>query len=111
MFCSVLGSGMNYHLAENRLVRDIFELGDKVSNLSSADLKQSKHDRVNAFFIESKNLRDQKCLILNFDFSTWPMQLLLRLEPYLEAKIGTKDPSFWLANAFSDTIWLFFGVQ
>lgn len=48
MFCSVLGSGMNYHLAENRLLREIFDLGDKVSNLCSADLKQFKHDRVSS---------------------------------------------------------------
>lgn len=44
--CSVLGSGMNFHLAENRLLREIFGLGEKISLLSGADLKQSKHDRV-----------------------------------------------------------------
>ena len=50
MFCSVLGSGTNYHLAENRFVREIFDLGDKISSMTSADLKQSKHDRVNFLF-------------------------------------------------------------
>lgn len=49
--CSVLGSGMNYHLAENRLLRDIFTLGDKVSMLTSAQLKQSKYERVSSLQI------------------------------------------------------------
>lgn len=42
--CFVLGSGMNLHLAENDLIRDIFELGSPVSGLDSS-VKMSKFTR------------------------------------------------------------------
>ncbi|XP_014244492.1 interferon-related developmental regulator 1 [Cimex lectularius] len=41
-FCQVLGSGMNLHLTENDLLRDVLELGEKVSHLSMSSNKQSK---------------------------------------------------------------------
>uniref|UniRef100_A0A0A9XFE8 Interferon-related developmental regulator 1 n=1 Tax=Lygus hesperus TaxID=30085 RepID=A0A0A9XFE8_LYGHE len=40
-FCQVLGSGMNLHLSENVLLRDILELGEKMSPTATA-MKQSK---------------------------------------------------------------------
>lgn len=42
-FCSVLGSGMNLHLAENELLREIFELGPPVTELVA---KATKFERV-----------------------------------------------------------------
>lgn len=44
-FCQVLGSGMNLHLTENDLVRDIFELGERLSPPYYAANKQTKHER------------------------------------------------------------------
>lgn len=45
-FCQVLGSGMNLHLTENELLRDVFELGEKLSPLNYAANKQTKQERV-----------------------------------------------------------------
>ncbi|XP_046388812.1 interferon-related developmental regulator 2 [Ischnura elegans] len=44
-FCQVLGPGMNLHLTENYLVREIFELGERVSLLNGAVYKASKLER------------------------------------------------------------------
>ncbi|XP_034241986.1 interferon-related developmental regulator 2 [Thrips palmi] len=44
-FCQVLGSGMNLHLTENDLLRDVFELGEKLSPLNYAANKQTKQER------------------------------------------------------------------
>ena len=44
-FCQVLGSGMNLHLTDNELLRDVFELGEKVSPLTYASNKQTKQER------------------------------------------------------------------
>ncbi|XP_021919874.1 interferon-related developmental regulator 2 [Zootermopsis nevadensis] len=44
-FCQVLGSGMNLHLTENDLVRDIFELGERLSPPYYAANKQTKLER------------------------------------------------------------------
>lgn len=44
-FCQILGSGMNLHLTENELLRDIFELGSKVVPITMAANKQNKLER------------------------------------------------------------------
>lgn len=44
-FCQVLGSGTNLHLSENELLRDVLELGEKITPLNCAALKQSKIER------------------------------------------------------------------
>ncbi|XP_054287052.1 interferon-related developmental regulator 2-like [Macrosteles quadrilineatus] len=44
-FCQVLGSGMNLHLSENDLLREVFELGEKLVHLNLAAHKQSKIER------------------------------------------------------------------
>ncbi|XP_071443704.1 interferon-related developmental regulator 2 [Hetaerina americana] len=44
-FCQVLGPGMNLHLTENYLVREIFELGERVSPLNVAVYKATKLER------------------------------------------------------------------
>lgn len=44
--CNSLGSGLNTHLAENELLRDIFELGDKVVIGEVPTSKTSKLERV-----------------------------------------------------------------
>lgn len=41
-FCQVLGSGLNLHLRENDLLRDILELGEKISPLNMNAVKQTK---------------------------------------------------------------------
>lgn len=43
-FCDLLGSGMNHHLAENEVIRDIFELGPVVLDLDYK--KTNKSDMV-----------------------------------------------------------------
>jgi len=44
-FCYVLKSGMNLHLAENDLLRDIFELGTPLSSLDYSNSKLTKFER------------------------------------------------------------------
>ncbi|KAI5722576.1 hypothetical protein M8J76_010526 [Diaphorina citri] len=44
-FCTILASGINLHLSENELVRDVLDLGEKLSPLNTAALKQSKQER------------------------------------------------------------------
>ncbi|KAG8334499.1 Interferon- developmental regulator 1, partial [Homalodisca vitripennis] len=44
-FCQVLGSGMNLNLTENDLLRDVFELGEKLVPLNMAAHKQSRIER------------------------------------------------------------------
>lgn len=45
LFLQVLGSGLNLHLTENDLVREIFELGERSPPYCAAN-KQTKHERV-----------------------------------------------------------------
>lgn len=56
-FCAVLGSGVNLHLAENELVRDVLELGPRLSPLNSAALKASKQERVSSYIYSGMVLR------------------------------------------------------
>lgn len=44
-FCQVLGSGMNLHLSENDLLREVFELGEKLVPYNMAAHKQSRIER------------------------------------------------------------------
>ncbi|RWS15151.1 interferon-related developmental regulator 1-like isoform X1 [Dinothrombium tinctorium] len=44
-FCQVLGSGMNLHLTENELLRDIFELGPPIDYSNNIAHKTSKFER------------------------------------------------------------------
>ncbi|KAG8227543.1 hypothetical protein J437_LFUL008415 [Ladona fulva] len=44
-FCQVLGPGMNLHLTENYLLREIFKLGERVTLLNGAMYKASKLER------------------------------------------------------------------
>lgn len=71
--CSVLGSGMNFHLAENRFLRQIFGLGDKISLMTGADLKQSKQERhlANAAAFKHRTItrgknRDKRSVVLSY---------------------------------------------
>nr|CAD7435227.1 unnamed protein product [Timema monikensis] len=58
----VLGSGMNLHLTENDLVRDIFELGERISPLNFAAHKQSKLERhlMNAAAFKARTISRSK---------------------------------------------------
>ncbi|CAM1154425.1 Uncharacterised protein g11220 [Pycnogonum litorale] len=42
---SALGPGMNRHLAENELLRDVFELGTPLTPMTAAENKISKNER------------------------------------------------------------------
>nr|CAD7445635.1 unnamed protein product [Timema bartmani] len=61
-FCQVLGSGMNLHLTENDLVRDIFELGERISPVNFAAHKQSKLERhlMNAAAFKARTISRSK---------------------------------------------------
>lgn len=66
--CNSLGSGLNTHLAENELLRDIFELGDKVVIGEVPTSKTSKLERnlVNAAAFKARTIsrgknRDKRC--------------------------------------------------
>nr|CAD7603112.1 unnamed protein product [Timema genevievae] len=58
----VLGSGMNLHLTENDLVRDIFELGERISPVNFAAHKQSKLERhlMNAAAFKARTISRSK---------------------------------------------------
>lgn len=43
-----LGSGLNLHLKENDLLRDVLQLGEKISSVSSPTHRQSKLERVSS---------------------------------------------------------------
>lgn len=47
----VLGPGLNLHLAENDLLRDVFELGERPSLLNGAMQKTTKLERVSGEFV------------------------------------------------------------
>lgn len=44
--CHILGPGLNTHLSENELLRDIFELGDKLIISEITVNKQTKLEKV-----------------------------------------------------------------
>lgn len=46
VLCQALGSGMNMHMTENDLVRDILSLGPKLCQTTLLSNKQSKLERV-----------------------------------------------------------------
>lgn len=55
--CHILGPGLNTHLAENELLRDIFELGARLVINELPTTKQTKLERVsNQLYIEEFTL-------------------------------------------------------
>lgn len=56
MMCQTLGSGLNLHLAENELLREVFQLGPKLILGDNQMLKQSKLERVSS---------DGDCLVVD----------------------------------------------
>ncbi|CAH0384027.1 unnamed protein product [Bemisia tabaci] len=58
VFCQVLGSGMNLHLKENDLLREILDLGEKITDLNVAVSKQSKLERhlINAAAFKARSI-------------------------------------------------------
>ncbi|KAL1117869.1 hypothetical protein AAG570_004182, partial [Ranatra chinensis] len=70
-FCQVLGSGMNLHLTENDFLREILELGEKISPLNLSNSKKSKQERhmANAANFKARSIsraknRDKRSAIL-----------------------------------------------
>uniref|UniRef100_A0A1B6DSJ9 Interferon-related developmental regulator N-terminal domain-containing protein n=1 Tax=Clastoptera arizonana TaxID=38151 RepID=A0A1B6DSJ9_9HEMI len=71
-FCHVLGSGMNLHLTENDLLRDVFELGEKLVPLNIAANKASKLERhlMNAANFKARSIsraknRDKRSAVIS----------------------------------------------
>ncbi|XP_066992711.1 interferon-related developmental regulator 2 isoform X2 [Anabrus simplex] len=71
-FCQVLGSGMNLHLTENDLVREIFCLGERLP-FNSASHKQTKLERhlMNAAAFKARTIsrsknRDKRSAVMAF---------------------------------------------
>lgn len=58
-FCELLGTGINQHLAENEVVRDIFSLGAPIIHTDLPKVKRSdnSHENMLADKIRTKNLR------------------------------------------------------
>ena len=50
-FCHMLGSGMNLHLAQNELLRDIFALGAPLLQDQAAGLKNKTSKMERVFYI------------------------------------------------------------
>lgn len=61
VLCHTLGSGLNMHLAENELLRDIFQLGDKLI-IDMPSLKQTKLERhlLNAAAFKARTISRSK---------------------------------------------------
>ncbi|KAF4520348.1 hypothetical protein B566_EDAN009870 [Ephemera danica] len=61
-FCQVLGPGLNLHLAENDLLRDVFELGERPSLLNGATQKTTKLERhlMNAAAFKARTISRSK---------------------------------------------------
>lgn len=71
-FRQALGSGLNLHLKENDLLRDVLQLGEKVSSLSSPTHRQSKLERhlMNAAAFKARSIcrakhRDKKIISIS----------------------------------------------
>lgn len=61
--CDIIGPGMTIHLAENELLREVFQLGSKVTNLNGVSFqKQSKLERhlLNAAAFKARTLSRKK---------------------------------------------------
>lgn len=56
--CHILGPGINIHLTENELLRDIFQLGNRLMIADSLALKQSKQERhqINAAAFKARTI-------------------------------------------------------
>jgi hypothetical protein len=70
-FCQVLGSGMNHHLTENDFLRQVLQLGEKVTQLNMAQNKQNKLTRhlMNAANFKARSIsrgknRDKRSVVL-----------------------------------------------
>ncbi|XP_073977899.1 interferon-related developmental regulator 1 isoform X2 [Rhodnius prolixus] len=70
-FCQVLGSGMNLHLTENELLREVLELGEKLAPVNAASNKQTKLARhlLNAANFKARSIsrgknRDKRSAVL-----------------------------------------------
>lgn len=57
VLCQTLGSGLNLHLTENDLLRDVFQLGPRMLITDGQVLKQSKLERV-CFVFSGKIIED-----------------------------------------------------
>jgi hypothetical protein len=73
-FCHALGTGMNIHLQENDLLRDVFGLGPPLPDTSVPHTRASKTERHMvhdaAFKARTKNrakLRDKKSISVGLD--------------------------------------------
>lgn len=69
-FCDIFGPGLNLHLAENEVVRDIFELGPVIIHMDLPKIKSSDtyHENMVADKVRTKNLRklrDKRAVVLN----------------------------------------------
>lgn len=58
-FCEVFGTGINNHLSENEVIRDIFDLGDVIAHTDLPRVKRSDNSYENAMADKNrtKNLR------------------------------------------------------
>lgn len=54
--CYILGPGINIHLSENELLRDIFQLGAKILISDLSLHRQTKLERV-SFYLKKKKLK------------------------------------------------------
>lgn len=86
--CCILGPGINIHLSENDLLRDIFQLGTKILINDISIQRQTKLERVSSElgfnWYDLMGIWFVRC-------SIWWTQLLLKLGPSLGARTGIND--------------------
>lgn len=69
-FCEVFGTGINNHLAENEVIRDIFNLGDVISHTDMPRIKRSDNSYANAIADKNRTrnmrrLRDKRADVID----------------------------------------------
>lgn len=69
-FCEVFGTGINHHLTENEVLRDIFELGDVIVNTDMPRAKRSDNSYENAMADKNRTknlrrLRDKRAVVID----------------------------------------------
>lgn len=70
--CNILGSGMNFHLFENDLLRDVFQLGERPDSRQIIDVRYNKNEKraIQAASFKARTLtrrknRDKRSAVVN----------------------------------------------
>lgn len=92
-----MGAGMAYHLKENELIREVFELGEPLPDLQDgSNLKPSKQERV------SKPLLDHNSHLMTCEAAQllFPVCLIVFAGTYIGISFSMFFPEFSASTSF-----------